>query len=290
MNYRSFAYENSDGIATIRLNDPEHLNALTFETYTELESVMLELGHDDSVKVVVLTGTGKGFCSGGSVNEIIGKLIEMKGDQLYQFTRMTCNVVKNMRQLKKPTIAAVNGIAAGAGAMLMLACDLRLFSDKARAAFLFVKVGLSGADMGALYLLPRIVGLGRATELVYFGNTIDAQEAYRIGLANRVVPAETLMAEAYELARRLKEGPLHALGVTKELLNLEADVTMDIALEMEAMAQARCMQTPDFQEGYKAFVEKRPAKFNQNKAAETETHHRDAEHAESSKNFSRQER
>lgn len=266
MSYRSFVYENSDGIATIRLNDPEHLNALTFETYAELENVMLALGQDDTVKAVVLTGTGRGFCSGGSVHEIIGKLVHMNGDELYHFTRMTCNVVKNMRTLKKPMIAAVNGIAAGAGAMLMLACDLRLFSDNARAAFLFVKVGLAGADMGALYLLPRIVGSGRATELVYFGDTIDAQEAYRIGLANRVVPAENLMEQTYALARRLAEGPLYALGVTKELLNLEADMSLETALEMEAMAQARCMQSPDFIEGYEAFIEKRPAKFNQRKS------------------------
>jgi enoyl-CoA hydratase/carnithine racemase len=175
---------------------------------------------------------------------------------------MTCNVVKNMRNLKKPIIAAVNGIAAGAGSMLMLASDLRIFSDKGRAAFLFVKVGLSGADMGALYLLPRIVGLGRAAELVYFGDTIDAQEAYRIGLANRVVPADKLMDETYALARRLKDGPLYALGVTKELFNLEADTDLETALELEAMAQARCMETPDFVEGYNAFVEKRPLKFN----------------------------
>jgi enoyl-CoA hydratase/carnithine racemase len=266
MIYRSFVYENRDGVATIRLNDPEHLNALTFHTYAELERAMVELGQDDTVKVVVLTGTGKGFCSGGSIHEIIGKLVQMKGDELYHFTRGTCNVVKNMRNLKKPMIAAVNGIAAGAGAMLMLACDLRLFSDKARAAFLFVKVGLAGADMGALYLLPRIVGLGRATELVYLGDTIDAQEAYRIGLANRVVAGEKLMEETYELARRLAEGPLYALGVTKELLNLEADVPLETALEMEAMAQARCMQTPDFLEGYNAFIQKRPPKFNQGKS------------------------
>jgi enoyl-CoA hydratase/carnithine racemase len=175
---------------------------------------------------------------------------------------MTCNVVKNMRNLKKPIIAAVNGIAAGAGAMLMLASDLRIFSDKARAAFLFVKVGLSGADMGALYLLPRIVGLGKATELVYFGDTIDAQEAYRIGLANRVAPGETLMEEAYKWATRLKDGPLYALGVTKELIEYEANVDLETALEMEAMAQARCMETPDFVEGYNAFIEKRPLRFN----------------------------
>ena len=262
MMYRSFVFENNGGIATIRLNDPDRLNALTFETYSELEKIMAELAHDDNVEVVVLTGTGKGFCSGGSIHEIIGKLVQMKGDVLYNFTRMTCNVVKNMRNLKKPIVAAVNGIAAGAGAMLMLASDLRIFSDKARAAFLFTKVGLSGADMGALYLLPRIVGLGKATELVYFGNTIDAQEAYRIGLANRVVPGESLMDEAYALAGRLREGPLYALGVTKELLNFEANVTLETALEMEAAAQARCMEMPDFMEGYKAFVEKRPPQFN----------------------------
>jgi enoyl-CoA hydratase/carnithine racemase len=262
MNYSSFVFENNDGIATIRLNDPEKLNALTFQTYGDLEKIMAELADDKGVKVVVLTGTGKGFCSGGSVNDIIGPLLKMKGDELYKFTRMTCNVVKNMRNLKKPIIAAVNGIAAGAGAMLMLASDLRIFSDKARAAFLFVKVGLSGADMGALYLLPRIVGLGKATELIYFGDTIDAQEAYRIGLANRIVPGETLMDEAYKWATRLKDGPLYALGVTKELIEYEGNVDLEAALEMEAMAQARCMETPDFVEGYNAFIEKRPLRFN----------------------------
>lgn len=262
MSYTSFVFENNDGVATVRLNDPEKLNALTFQTYGDLEKIFAELAHDEAVKVVVLTGTGKGFCSGGSVNAIIGPLLKMKSDELYDFTRMTCNVVKNMRKLKKPIIAAVNGIAAGAGAMLMLASDLRIFSDKARTAFLFVKVGLSGADMGALYLLPRIVGLGKATELVYFGDTIDAQEAQRIGLANRVVPGETLMDEAYTWAKRLKDGPLLALGVTKELLEKEAHVDLENALEMEAQAQAKCMETPDFIEGYHAFVEKRPLRFN----------------------------
>jgi enoyl-CoA hydratase/carnithine racemase len=263
MTYRSLIYEIDDGVATVRLNDPERLNALTFESYGELEKFFAAAAGDDAVKVVVLTGTGKGFCSGGSVNGIIGPLLKMKGDELYRFTRMTCNVVKNMRGSKKPIVAAVNGIAAGAGAMLMLASDIRIFSDKAKAAFLFVKVGLSGADMGALYLLPRIVGLGKATELVYFGDAIDAQEAYRIGLANRVVPGEKLLEEAYALARRLRDGPLYALGVTKELLEFEARTDLATALEMEAMAQARCMETADFHEGYSAFVEKRPLKFNQ---------------------------
>jgi enoyl-CoA hydratase/carnithine racemase len=262
MTYSSFVFENQDGIATIRLNEPDKLNALTFQTYADLEKVFGDMAHDDSVKIVVLTGTGKGFCSGGRVDEIIGPLLKMKGDELYQFTRMTCNVVKNMRNLKKPIIAAINGIAAGAGAMLMLASDLRVFSDQAQAAFLFVKVGLSGADMGALYLLPRIVGLGKATELIFFGDTIDAKEAHRIGLANRVVPGETLLDETYRWAKRLQEGPLYALGVTKELFESEANVNLETALEMEAAAQARCMQTPDFMEGYNAFIEKRPPRFN----------------------------
>jgi enoyl-CoA hydratase/carnithine racemase len=262
MSYDNFVFESVDGVATIRLNDPERLNPLTFQTYGDLERIFTELAYDSAIKVVVMTGTGKGFCSGGSVHEIIGPLQGKKRDDLYEFTRMTCNVVRNMRSLKKPIIAAVNGIAAGAGAMLMLAADLRIFSDTARAAFLFVKVGLSGADMGALYLLPRIVGLGKATELVYLGDTIDAQEAFRIGLANRVVPAEKLMEAAYQWAQRLKDGPLYALGVTKELLDREANIDLETALEMEAQAQARCMETPDFAEGYRAFVERRPQRFN----------------------------
>lgn len=263
MAYQSFIYEVDDGIATVRLNNPEKLNALTFQTYEELEKLTRELAEEEAVKVLVLTGTGKGFCSGGSVNDIIGKLIQMKGADLYRFTRMTCDVVKNMRKLKKPIIAAVNGIAAGAGAMLALASDIRLVSDQGRFAFLFVKVGLAGADMGALYLLPRIVGQGRATELLFVGDPVDAQEAYRIGLANRVVPHERLMEEAYALARRLKDGPLYALGVTKELLDREMIIDLETALEMEALAQARCMEMADFQEGYRAFVEKRPPRFNQ---------------------------
>ena len=257
-----FAYEVEEGIATVRLNHPEKLNALTFKTYEELEKMTRELANDEKVKVLVLTGTGKGFCSGGSVDEIIGKLLKMNAESLYRFTRMTCDVVKNMRNLKKPIIAAVNGIASGAGAMLALASDIRLLSDRAKFAFLFVKVGLAGADMGALYLLPRIVGQGKATELLFLGDAIDAQEAYRIGLANQVVPHESLMQETSKLAHRLKDGPLYAIGVTKELLNMEAATDLDRALEMEAMAQARCMQTPSFQEGYQAFVEKRPPRFN----------------------------
>ncbi len=262
MSYDSFDFDTTDGIATIRFNNPEKLNALTFQTYADLEKIMEDLAHDDAVDVVMITGTGKGFCSGGSVNDIIGPLLSMASDELYNFTSMTCNVVRNMRRLKKPIIAAVNGIAAGAGAVLMLAADLRIFSDQARAAFLFVKVGLSGADMGALYLLPRIVGLGKATELIFFGDSIDAQEAYRIGLANRVVPAESLISEARQWALRLKAGPRHALGVTKALFESEANSELEAALEMEARAQAQCMQASDFREGFNAFLEKRPPRFN----------------------------
>ena len=186
----------------------------------------------------------------------------MKPDELYRFTRMTCNVVQNMRNLKKPIIAAVNGIAAGAGAMLALASDLRIVSDKAKFAFLFVRVGLCGADMGALYLLPRFVGQGKAAEILFLGNSLDAEEAYRIGLANRVVEHERLMEETYALAKRLKEGPLYALGVTKELLEREAVMDLNSALGLEAKVQAKCMETPDFQEGYRAFMEKRKPVFN----------------------------
>jgi enoyl-CoA hydratase/carnithine racemase len=262
MSYTSFVYELGDGIATIRLNDPERLNALTFETYAELERVFGAMAHDASVSVVVLTGTGKGFCSGGSVHGIIAKLLEMSAEEQHRFTRLTCDVVKNMRGLKKPIIAAVNGIAAGAGAILALASDIRLLSDSSKFAFLFTRVGLSGADMGACYLLPRVVGQGRATELLFTGDTIDAQECLRIGLANRVLPQEKLLDEAYALAHKLKAGPLHALGVTKDLLDREADMDLSQALELESAEQARLMQSADFKEGYRAFVEKRPAKFN----------------------------
>jgi enoyl-CoA hydratase/carnithine racemase len=262
MAYESFIYDVEDGIATARLNDPDKLNALTFRTYEELERLTRELADDEAVKVLVLTGEGKGFCSGASVHEIIANLVEMKGDALYRFTRMTCDVVKNMRNLKKPIVAAVNGLAAGGGAVLALASDFRILSAQARFAFLFVKVGLAASDMGALHLLPRIVGQGRAAELLFLGDAIDAQEAWRIGLANRVVRHEDLMKEAYALARRLKEGPLYAIGVTKQLLNREMHMDIEAALELEARAQAICMETADFREGYRAIVEKRPPAFN----------------------------
>ena len=251
-----------DGIATVCLNDPLRLNPLTFRSYAELERMMLDFQKDPSVDVVIITGKGRGFCSGGSVDKIIAKLLQMPAEDLYRFTRMSCNVVANMRRLAKPIVAAVNGIAAGAGAMLALASDLRLASERAKFAFLFVKVGLAGADMGACHLLPQIVGRGKASELLFLGETISADEALRIGLANRVVPHERLMDEALSLSKRLQNGPLHAIGVTKQLLNNEATMSLEAALEMESNAQALCMQTRDFREGHDAFMEKRKPKFN----------------------------
>ena len=262
MRYSDFIFDVEEGVATVRLDNPEKLNALSFQTYEGLERLTKDLAQDDTVKVLVFTGTGRGFCTGGSVQDIIGALVDMDPESLYRFTRMSCNLMQNLRNLKKPIIAAVNGIAAGGGAMLALGCDLRILSDRAKFSFLFAQVGLAGSDMGALYLLPRIIGQGRAAELLMLGDTIDAQESYRIGLANRVVPHESLMEEVYQLAQRLKEGPLYATGVTKELLNLEADLDMNAAFEVEAKAQAKCMQKPDFREAYQAFLEKRPPRFN----------------------------
>lgn len=260
--YESFDYSVDDGIATVRLDNPEQLNALTFRAYEELAELTGSLAADRRVNVLILTGAGKGFCSGGSVNDIIGELLKMDGAGLYRFTRLTCDVVRNMRRLEKPVIAAVNGMAAGAGAALALASDFRLLSERAKVAFLFVKVGLAGSDMGAVHLLPRIVGLGRAMELLSLGDAIDAAEAYRIGLANRVVPHDALMPEALRLARRLQDGPRFAIGATKKLLDLEAGMGLDAALEMEAVTQAHCMQTADFREGFRAFMEREAPRFN----------------------------
>lgn len=261
--YTDIDYSIEDGLAIVRLNHPEVLNALSFQTYRELERLWLEMGEDDQVKAAILTGAGKGFCSGGSVTGIIEPLLTRDAKGLYEFTRMTCNVTQNMRRLKKPIIAAVNGTAAGAGTVLALAADLRVVASTAKFSFLFVKVGLAGADMGAAHLLPRVVGLGRATELLFYGNAIDAEEAHRIGLANWVVPTEQTLAFAKEKARKLiDEGPLYAIGKTKELLINEATMDLETALETEALAQAYLMQTPEFHEGYRAFVEKRKPKFN----------------------------
>jgi len=259
---QSFLYEQTDtGIGTIILNRPERLNALTFEVYRELTDTFASLRDDKDVRVVVITGSGRAFCSGGDVHDIIGELFERNIEGLLEFTRLTCALVRNMRALPKPIISSLNGITAGAGACIALASDIRLANEDAKIAFLFVKVGLSGADMGAAFLLPRVIGLSKATELLYTGDFISATEAERIGLYNRVVPADQLAATTRELAERLARGPAFALAKTKEMLNRELDMNLDAALECEAQAQAICMQHPDYREAYEAFVAKREAKF-----------------------------
>jgi enoyl-CoA hydratase/carnithine racemase len=263
INPSSFLYQlNGEGVATITLNRPERLNALTFEVYRELTETFATLGNEPEVRAVVITGAGRAFCSGGDVHDIIGELFKCDMEGLLAFTRMTCELVANIRALHKPVIASLNGTTAGAGACIALASDIRIAAEEAKIAFLFVKVGLSGADMGAAYLLPRVVGLAKATELLYTGDFISAQEAERIGLYNRVVPGSQLEATTQELAERLARGPAFALGKTKELLDREAHMSLEAALECEAQAQAICMQHPDYREAYEAFVAKRTPKFN----------------------------
>lgn len=258
---KSFLFEVREGVAWITLNRPERLNALTFEVYRELTDTFAALGTLDEARAVVITGAGRAFCSGGDLREIIGPLFERDTEGLLEFTRMTCELVRNIRTLPKPVISSLNGTTAGAGACIALASDIRIASREAKIAFLFVRVGLSGADMGAAYLLPRVVGLAKATELLYTGDFIEAREAERIGLYNRVVPATELSAATSELALRLARGPLFALAMTKEMLNREMDASLETALEWEAQAQAICMQHPDYREAYEAFVAKREPKF-----------------------------
>ena len=258
----SFLYEQDEqGVATITLNRPERLNALTFEVYRELTDLFAALRDERNVRVVIITGAGKAFCSGGDVHDIIGELFSRDMEGLLEFTRMTCELIQNIRALPKPVIASLNGTTAGAGACIALAADLRIASEDARIAFLFVRVGLAGTDMLASYLLPRVVGLSKATEMLYTGDFVSAAEAERIGLYNRVVPTEQLVTATREFAERLARGPAFALGKTKEMLNRELHMDLATALESEAQAQAICMQHPDYREAYEAFVAKRVAKF-----------------------------
>jgi enoyl-CoA hydratase/carnithine racemase len=260
---RSFRYEESPaGFATITLDRAERLNALTFEVYGELIETFRRLRSRTEVRAVVITGAGKGFCSGGDVNSIIGELFARDAAGLLEFTRMTCDLVAAMRELPAPIIASLNGTVAGAGAVIALASDLRIAAESARIAFLFVKVGLSGADMGSCHLLPRVIGLARATELLMTGDFVSAEDALAMGLYNRVVPAGVLVEETCRWAERLAAGPGFAIGMTKQMLNRELNVALTEALEMEAQAQAICMMHPDYREAYQAFVEKRPPVFN----------------------------
>ena len=246
-----------DGIATITFNRPDKLNALTFDVYADLRDLLAELPHRDDARVVVITGRGRAFCSGGDVDEIIGPLQEMEPSELLEFTRMTGSVVKALRECPLPVIAAINGVAAGAGAVIALAADFRLLSRTATFAFLFTKVGLSGGDMGAAYLLPRLVGLGRATELLVLGDEIDAESARQIGLATEVVDEEKLESAARSLAEKLARGPALAFATTKVLITRELDMDLGSAIEAEAISQALLMKSADHREFYKAWMEGR---------------------------------
>jgi len=259
----SFVYEHDagSGVATITLNRPDRLNALTFEVYDELRDTFRGLDTEPDVRAIVITGAGKAFCSGGDVHEIIGVLVGSEYRRLLEFTRMTCELILAIRQCRRPVVAALNGTCAGAGAVIATACDMRIAAASARIAFLFTKVGLSGADMGAAWLLPRIVGLGRATALLMTGEFITADEALRIGLYNQVVPDGEALTTATGLARELARGPSFALEITKDALNREASMDLQAALEAEAQIQASLMTHADFREAYEALVAKRPPRF-----------------------------
>ncbi len=262
---RHFGWTVEGRVATVTFNRPERKNPLTFDAYAELTTTFRSLGATPDVRAVVLTGAGGNFCSGGDVHEIIGPLVAMRdeGDRegLLRFTRMTGDLVKAMRACPQPIIAAVDGVCAGAGAILAMASDLRIGTARSKVAFLFVRVGLSGADMGACAILPRIIGQGRASELLYTGRFMDGAEAERWGFYNRLVTPEAVLDDARALARSLAEGPTFAHAMTKKCLHLEWDMGVDAAISAEAEAQALCMQTEDFARAYRAFVARQPAVF-----------------------------
>ena len=262
---RQFAWTLEDRVATITLTRPERKNPLTFESYAELTATFRELMDHKDVRALILTGAGGNFCSGGDVHEIIGPLVAMRDnhdwDGLLRFTRMTGDLVKAMRACPQPIVAAVDGVCAGAGAILAMASDLRLGTARSRVGFLFTRVGLSGADMGACAILPRLIGQGRASELLYTGRFMGGAEAARWGFYNRLVSEDALADEAATLARSLAHGPAVAHAVTKRCLHLEWNMGVDEAIAAEAEAQAECMRTEDFARAYRAFVAKSPVVF-----------------------------
>ena len=265
---KSFGWQVADKVATVTLQRPERKNPLSFESYAELRDTFRQLQFADDVKVVVLTGAEENFCSGGDVHDIIGPLVRWRDnqqmDELLAFTRMTGDLVKAMRHCPQPIVAAIDGVCVGAGAILAMASDIRLGTARSKVAFLFTRVGLSGADMGACALLPRIVGQGRASELLYTGRTMDGAEAERWGFYNRLVEPNALITEANALARTLAAGPTFAHGMTKKQLHQEWAMGVDEAIEAEAQAQAICMQTEDFVRAYNGFVAKEKPKFEGN--------------------------
>lgn len=256
-----FAYTFEAGVATVMLNRPDRKNPLTFESYAELRNLFRALNHATDVKAVVLTGAGGNFCSGGDVHEIIGPLTKMTMPELLEFTRMTGDLIKAMRLCPQPIIAAIDGICAGAGAMMALAADMRLGTAQAKTAFLFTRVGLAGADMGACALLPRLIGQGRASELLFTGRTMSAQEGLQWGFFNALLAPQDLLGHAQKLASELASGPTFAHGMTKTMLHQEWAMTLDQAIEAEAQAQAICMQTQDFTRAYEAFSNKQKPVF-----------------------------
>ena len=268
VNPRHFKWAVNDLVATITLNRPERKNPLTLESYRELTDTFIALQKITDVRAIVITGAENNFCSGGDVHDIIGRLVDMKragdGDVLLEFTQMTGDLVKAMRACPQPIIAAVDGICVGAGAILAMASDLRLGTDRSKVAFLFVRVGLSGADMGACSILPRIVGFGRASELLYLGRTMGGAEAERWGFYNRLCTPESLMKEAIDLASTLAQGPTAAHAMTKQCLHNEWAMPIDEAVDYEARMQAECMMTNDFERAYRGFVDKVPPAFEGN--------------------------
>ncbi|MDO9115583.1 MAG: enoyl-CoA hydratase family protein [Polaromonas sp.] len=258
---RHFAYAFDAGVATLSLNRPERKNPLTFDSYAELRDLFRALGSATDVKVIVLTGAGGNFCSGGDVHEIIGPLTKMAMPELLEFTRMTGDLVKAMRLCPQPIVAAIDGICAGAGAMMALAADMRLGTAQAKTAFLFTRVGLAGADMGACALLPRLIGQGRASELLFTGRAMTAPEGLQWGFFNALHEPAELLGKAQALAAELAAGPTFAHGMTKTMLHQEWAMTLDQAIEAEAQAQAICMQTKDFTRAYEAFASKQKPVF-----------------------------
>lgn len=260
--WEHFRFSVAEGVATVTLDRPGKLNALTFEAYADLRDLLAELPHRGDTRVLVIRGSGRAFCSGGDVNEIIGATLSMSPDELLAFTRMSGEVIREMRDCPVPVIAAVHGMAAGAGAVIALAADFRVCTPAARFAFLFTKVGLSGGDMGAAYLLPRLVGLGHATRLLMLGDTVGAEEAERIGLVSFLVEKDAFDAEVGALASRLAAGPFQAYAQTKALLTREQDMSLSAAIELEAMTQALLMKGEDYAEFHAAFNQGRPPQWH----------------------------
>ena len=256
-----FSWHCEGAVGTITLNRPERKNPLTFESYAELGQLFEALGRSTDVKAVVVTGAGGNFCSGGDVHEIIGPLTKMSMPELLEFTRMTGNLVKTMRNCPQPVIGAIDGICAGAGAMMALACDMRFGTPATKTAFLFTRVGLAGADMGACALLPRVIGQGRASELLFTGRAMNAQEGLAWGFFNALHDSAELLPKAQALAAELAAGPTFAHGMTKTMLQQEWAMTIEQAVEAEAQAQAICMQTKDFHRAYNAFAAKQKPVF-----------------------------